>query len=543
MYDAAAAAHANDFNNNVAIGGNRALTRVRPRFLLLHESADLIGDLADREQPVEVAAGAVDLVELDVVALRAQLVGRSARQLGQKQQIGFRRQKQHFRLDSRLLLLEVVELVGFCHPHEMAGVGGAGARLPRLVQSILDGEQVAHGIGRTRAFGCPLVAVQLFRPGKMHRRERHQFERLRQSRSRLGAGVIVAALPVRIELDRSDPGVEHGDDIRMDVQARADDVDHALDELRVGCAPFHGLDRSARCPGHRLQLPDAERIDERLVHAYGVAHRNEGKCRAVGLSGVRIDGRGPAGADGRTLHIQVDQRVCAHHEVFVGIDRLAGADDRVPVAGGLVVGLVASCRVRGPGEEMRDEHGVVAGGVELAVGLVADPQALDRLAAHGDVLRQREESLLREQLREGIAGGDKRNDDEKRAHQISPFVVRSGSFLSAALTKRARMSPASNRRHIGMASRSWDSTSGGVTTAAMMKAPTMTYGRASCSFSTLTRPILTSTMTTMGISNVTPKARNIVITKLKYASMSGAGVIDFGAKLWMNANTLPNTKK
>src|SRR6267378_4074955 len=74
-------------------------------------------------------------------------------------------------------------------------------------------------------------------------------------------------------------------------------------------------------------------------------------------------------------------------------------------------------------------------------------------------------------------------------------------------------------------------------------AATMTYGRASRSFSTLTRPILTSTMTTIGISNVTPKAMNIVITKLKYASMSGAGVIDFGAKPWMNANTLPNTKK
>src|ERR1700740_3496493 len=111
----------------------------------------------------------------------------------------------------------------------MAGVGGAGARLPRLVQSILDGEQVAHRVGRIRAFGSPLVAVQLFRPGEMHLRERHQFERLRQSRSRLRTAVIVAALPVRIELDGSDPGVEHGDDVRMDVQAGADDGDYALD--------------------------------------------------------------------------------------------------------------------------------------------------------------------------------------------------------------------------------------------------------------------------------------------------------------------------
>jgi len=86
----------------------------------------------------------------------------------------------------------------------------------------------------------------------------------------------------------------------------------------------------------------------------------------------------------QALYIQVDQRICAHHEIFVGVDRLARADDRVPVAGSLVVGLVAAGGVRGAGENA-DEHGVVAGGVELAVGLVADPQVLDRLAAHGGV--------------------------------------------------------------------------------------------------------------------------------------------------------------
>ena len=53
----------------------------------------------------------------------------------------------------------------------------------------------------------------------------------------------------------------------------------------------------------------------------------------------------------------------------------------------------------------------------------------------------------------------------------------------------------------------------------------------------------TSTMTAIGISKVTPKARNMVMTKLKYASMSGAGVIDLGAKLWMKANTFWNTKE
>jgi predicted pyridoxine 5'-phosphate oxidase superfamily flavin-nucleotide-binding protein len=83
---------------------------------------------------------------------------------------------------------------------------------------------------------------------------------------------------------------------------------------------------------------------------------------------------------------------------------------------------------------------------------------------------------------------------------------------------------------------------GGVTIAATTNAPTMKYGRASRSFSTVTTPARTRMISTIGISNVTPNARNIVITKLKYASMSGAGVIDFGAKSLMKRNTVPKTK-
>ncbi len=55
-------------------------------------------------------------------------------------------------------------------------------------------------------------------------------------------------------------------------------------------------------------------------------------------------------------------------------------------------------------------------------------------------------------------------------------------------------------------------------------------------------PARTSTITTIGISKATPKAMNIVITKLKYASMSGAGVMLFGANSLMKVNTRPNTK-
>ena len=52
-----------------------------------------------------------------------------------------------------------------------------------------------------------------------------------------------------------------------------------------------------------------------------------------------------------------------------------------------------------------------------------------------------------------------------------------------------------------------------------------------------------STTTTIGTSKAAPKATNMVNTKLRYASMSGAAVMLFGAKLWMKVNTLPKTKK
>ncbi|MNC86644.1 hypothetical protein D3C83_23160 [compost metagenome] len=50
----------------------------------------------------------------------------------------------------------------------------------------------------------------------------------------------------------------------------------------------------------------------------------------------------------------------------------------------------------------------------------------------------------------------------------------SDSGLGLTPTKRDRNTPASYRMHIGTASMNCDSTSGGVTTAATTKAPTMT---------------------------------------------------------------------
>src|SRR5262245_61448524 len=88
-------------------------------------SSDL--DLADREQAIEVPAGALDLVELDHVALRAELLRPLLRELRRKDEIGFGRQEKHFGADARLLLLQIIELVRLRHPDEVRGISAARA--------------------------------------------------------------------------------------------------------------------------------------------------------------------------------------------------------------------------------------------------------------------------------------------------------------------------------------------------------------------------------------------------------------------------------
>ena len=77
------------------------------------------------------------------------------------------------------------------------------------------------------------------------------------------------------------------------------------------------------------------------------------------------------------------------------------------------------------------------------------------------------------------------------------------------------MMPISYKMQSGMASANCDATSGGVTTAAAMKAPTITYRRTSVNVLIETNPVATNTTTTMGVSNATPKAMNIPKIKLK----------------------------
>src|SRR3954463_7166138 len=81
---------------------------------------------------------------------------------------------------------------------------------------------------------------------------------------------------------------------------------------------------------------------------------------AVGLAGRRVDRRRSGRDDVLVLRAEVDQRIRRDDEIAVRIDRLAGADDRVPIAGRPVLGLVLAGGVAGAREEVRDEDRVRA---------------------------------------------------------------------------------------------------------------------------------------------------------------------------------------
>src|SRR5260363_277259 len=85
---------------------------------------------------------------------------------------------------------------------------------------------------------------------------------------------------------------------------------------------------------------------------------------------------------------------------------------------------------------------------------------------------------------------------------------------------RAAHKPASYSATSGTASISCEITSGGVTMAATIKAPTTAYGRLFCNFSTVNAPGGTSSTTATGTSNAIPNATHKVNTKLRYWLMS-----------------------
>ncbi|KAG0757809.1 hypothetical protein G6F22_019842 [Rhizopus arrhizus] len=81
-----------------------------------------------------------------------------------------------------------------------------------------------------------------------------------------------------------------------------------------------------RVADHAGQLRDAQRAHHLDGSARAVFDRQLGEIEAVGFTGSGVE----RGRTGRAL--AAAQRVHAHHEPAIGIDRLAGPDHRLPPA-------------------------------------------------------------------------------------------------------------------------------------------------------------------------------------------------------------------
>ena len=285
---------------------------------------------------------------------------------------------------------------------EVVGVGRDGAQRRQLIERVLDHEpvrqrlrRVAPGHRRRLAEGrCPfgLVGVQ----GDGLERRGHAGERRIVFR-------VIAGAPFRVETNRQRPDVEPGDQERV-AAGGADHRQDAVDHPRVRHRPLVGLERAHRRPGDRPQPLDAEALDERLLQRDEILDRDHREAHAVAAAGLRIDRRRAGRDDVRIAGVEVDERVRRQDEELVGVDRLAGPDDRVPVARQRIVRGIAPGGMARRREIMRDQDGVRPVAVQPAVALPADPDVPQERPASGRVARQLEHLLLDEHRSQPLSG-------------------------------------------------------------------------------------------------------------------------------------------
>ena len=129
--------------------------------------------------------------------------------------------------------------------------------------------------------------------------------------------------------------------------------------------PFERLHAAHRAARHAQQPRDAERIDQHLLQPHHVANGDHRKRQRIRPAGGGIDRGRPGGSLAAAQHVGADD------EIAVGVERLARTDHVVPPA--RLAGLVADAgRVRIARESVRDQDGVRAVGIQMAVGLVRD---------------------------------------------------------------------------------------------------------------------------------------------------------------------------
>ena len=278
----------------------------------------------------------------------------------------------------------------------MVGINDRSALRDEVIELGFNLELVGKGcIGILARLRGPSVKC-LVRPLVMKGMQSCDLEPGLYTFERLVPAVIVSVVPLWIAPNRLCPRIEPRNQI--EVRGRSGDRRHdALDHLGIARCPFVSL-QSAHGGAHNLEPGNPEAVDQRLLHPHEILDAHDREGHAIGLAGIRIDCRRARGYDIGRLSIEIDQRVRREYVILAGINRLAGTDDPVPIAGaGIACGILAES-MRGAGEKVRDQDGIRFVGIERAGRLPPDPHILDGGASDGLIGWQREGLLFHNEV-------------------------------------------------------------------------------------------------------------------------------------------------
>ncbi len=202
-----------------------------------------------------------------------------------------------------------------------------------------------------------------------------------EAHARPAAGRVVAAAPLGILHDGLPPDLVERDGLRV-LPRRRRQHDKPLAIARPLDADLQRLHPAHRAADRAVEFFHPQRVEPDFLRAHHVADADKRKRHPKRPPRRGIERRRPAGA------LAAARDVGTEDEKFVRVHRLARADQVVPPAGLAVGRRVAAGTMVVAAERVADEHGVVAGGVEPAVSLVAQREAGECLPAlEGERLR------------------------------------------------------------------------------------------------------------------------------------------------------------
>jgi hypothetical protein len=202
------------------------------------------------------------------------------------------------------------------------------------------------------------------------RRHARNREALARARSFLE---ILSVPPFRIGHDRLPPHFVKCNILRG-VPRRGRNRNGRKDAILEAVGPFQHMHSAHGAADDAEQVPDAELLHQHRFGPHHVRDGNDREIEPVGLFRRRICRRRPGGPHAAPYMIG------ANHVQPVGVDRLSGADHRLPPAG-LACHRVLVGHVLIPGQRMCNEHGVGSLRVQLAVCLVGQRERRKRHAA------------------------------------------------------------------------------------------------------------------------------------------------------------------